>query len=44
MKIIDETDNLYGYNMASGVPETEWGKSVFASEKFLAALREEVHK
>jgi uridine phosphorylase len=41
VKIIDETDNLYGFNMASGVPEVEWGKSVFASPKIIDALRDE---
>lgn len=41
VKIIDETDNLYGYNMASGVAQEEWGKSVFASEKILSALEQE---
>lgn len=41
VKIIDETDNLYGYALASAVPEDEWGKSVFASDRLLKALREE---
>lgn len=41
VKIIDETDNLYGYNIASGVEQEEWGKSVFASESILNALEQE---
>ncbi len=41
VKIINETDNLYGYNKASAVPENEWGKSIFASETLLGVLREE---
>jgi len=41
VKIIDETDNLYGFNLASGVESSEWGKSVFASSKLLAALKAE---
>lgn len=41
VKIISETDNLYGYNIASGVPEEEWGASVFASSLLLDALAEE---
>ena len=41
IKIIDETDNLYGFNIQSGVDSTEWGKSVFASKVILDALRAE---
>jgi uridine phosphorylase len=41
IKVIDETDNLYGYNIASGVPEEEWGKSIFASVEILEALKTE---
>jgi uridine phosphorylase len=41
IKVVDETDNLYGFNLASGVPEAEWGKSVFASREILNALEEE---
>ena len=43
IKIVDETDNLYGFNMASGVPEEEWGKSIFASDVILQALKAEAH-
>lgn len=41
IKIIDETDNLYGFARASAVPEAEWGKSIFASPELLKALRDE---
>lgn len=41
IKIIDETDNLYGFNLASGVSKCEWGKSLFASEKILEVLKKE---
>lgn len=41
IKIIDETDNLYGFNIQSGVDKSEWGKSIFASEIILKSLREE---
>lgn len=41
IKVIDETDNLYGFNKASGVPSEEWGKSLFASSCLIAALEEE---
>lgn len=38
---MDETDNLYGFNQASGVPSEEWGKSLHASPHLIAALEEE---
>lgn len=38
LKIIDEADNLYGFNLSSGIDESEWGKSVFASPKIIEAL------
>lgn len=41
IKVIDETDNLYGYDIASGVPEEEWGKSIFASTEIIQALKDE---
>lgn len=41
IKIIDETDNLYGFNLASGVHRNECGQSVFASKKIIYALIEE---
>ncbi len=41
IKIIDETDNLYGFDLASGLDPTEFGKSVFASPKIIEALKEE---
>lgn len=44
IKVIDETDNLYGFNLASGIPPSECGKSVFASESILDALRAEAQK
>ena len=31
VKIIDEADNLYGFNIQSGVPKEEWGKPLPAS-------------
>lgn len=31
IKIIDETDNLFGFNQASGVPDEEWGMPLSAS-------------
>lgn len=43
IKIIDETDNLFGFNKASGVDPKEWGKSVFASP-FLLELFTQVAK
>ncbi len=41
IKIVDETDNLYGFNVASGVDKEEWGKSVFASKEIIDALKAE---
>jgi purine-nucleoside phosphorylase len=41
IKIVDETDNLYGFNRASAVPESEWGKSIFASKMLIDALNAE---
>ncbi|MBN4067198.1 hypothetical protein JYU14_03845 [Simkania negevensis] len=41
IKAIDETDNLYGFNFASGVPFEDWGKSIFASDAIIHALEEE---
>ena len=41
VKIVDEADNLYGFNQQSGVAPEEWGKSVFASEKIVQALMDE---
>ncbi len=38
VKIIDEADNLYGFNLQSGVDPDEWGKSVFASPTIIEAL------
>lgn len=38
VKIIDESDNLYGFNLQSGVDPNEWGKSVFASPTIIEAL------
>ena len=44
VKIIDETDNLYGYCQASGVDPSEWGKSVMASPVLLDAFLKEAEK
>lgn len=44
VKIIDETDNLYGYCQASGVDPSEWGKSVMASPVLLQAFLAEANK
>eukprot|EP00980_Cylindrotheca_fusiformis_P022200 scaffold9079_cov120-Cylindrotheca_fusiformis.AAC.15 len=44
VKIIDETDNLYGYCQASGVDPSEWGKSVFASPRLLESFQNEASK
>lgn len=41
IKIVDETDNLFGFNLASGVNKNEWGKSVFASKEIIDALKTE---
>ncbi|MEI8126087.1 MAG: hypothetical protein WCG42_10060 [Parachlamydiaceae bacterium] len=38
VKIIDESDNLYGFNLQSGVDPNEWGKSVWASPKIIESL------
>lgn len=38
MKIVDEADNLYGFNLQSGVPPEEWGESVSASTEIVNAL------
>ncbi len=38
VKIVDEADNLYGYNMQSGVDPKEWGESVAASQEIVKAL------
>lgn len=41
VKLIDEADNLYGFCQASGLPESEWGKSVQASSVLLDAFERE---
>ncbi len=38
VKIVDEADNLYGFNLQSGVDPKEWGKSVPASQEIIKAL------
>lgn len=38
VKIIDEADNLFGFNEGSGVAPQYWGKSVFASPLLLEAF------
>jgi len=40
VKIVDESDNLYGFNLQSGVDPNEWGKSIFASPVIIEALVE----
>ncbi|CAJ1959864.1 unnamed protein product [Cylindrotheca closterium] len=44
VKLIDETDNLYGYCQASGVDPSEWGESVMASPVLLKAFLAEGNK
>lgn len=41
LKIIDEADNLYGFNLSAGIDENECGKSIFASPRILEALNAE---
>lgn len=38
VKIVDEADNLYGFNLQSGVPPEEWGESIDASDVIVKAL------
>lgn len=38
VKIVDEADNLYGFNLQSGVPEEELGQSIDASTEIVNAL------
>lgn len=38
VKIIDEADNLYGFNLQSGVDPQEWGQVVLASKNMIQAL------
>lgn len=38
VKIVDEADNLYGYNQQSGVDPGEWGQAVAASPLLINAL------
>lgn len=38
VKIVDEADNLYGFNIQSGVDPDEWGKSIQASPTIIKAL------
>lgn len=38
VKIVDEADNLYGFNLQSGVDSEEWGKSIVASPEIINAL------
>ena len=41
VKVVDEADNLYGFSLASGVPYSECGHSLFASPLLIQALEEE---
>ncbi len=41
VKIVDEADNLYGFELQSGIDATDCGKSLFASQKIVQALTEE---
>lgn len=38
VKIIDEADNLYGFNIQSGVDKSEWGKPIAASPQLIDCL------
>ncbi|MCE5293937.1 MAG: hypothetical protein LLF94_04930 [Chlamydiales bacterium] len=38
VKIVDEADNLYGFNLQSGVDPAEWGQVVPASTNMIQAL------
>lgn len=38
VKIIDEADNLYGFNIQSGVDPQEWGKPIQASPRVIQSL------
>ncbi|HQS84359.1 MAG: hypothetical protein B7Y25_05390 [Alphaproteobacteria bacterium 16-39-46] len=44
IKIIDETDNLYGFERASGLDPSECGKTILASSEIISALSEEALK
>ncbi|MBS0185592.1 MAG: hypothetical protein JSS34_04535 [Proteobacteria bacterium] len=41
IKIIDETDNLFGFELASGLDPNSCGKSLWASSEIIAALSAE---
>jgi uridine phosphorylase len=38
VKIVDEADNLFGFNIQSGVDPKEWGQSIEASPQIVKAL------
>ena len=38
MKIVDEADNLYGFNLQSGVDPIEFGMPVHASPQIIESL------
>ncbi|MBS3904474.1 MAG: hypothetical protein KGZ39_04030 [Simkania sp.] len=38
VKIVDEADNLFGFNIQSGVDPEEWGQSIEASPQIVQAL------
>lgn len=38
VKIVDEADNLFGFNIQSGVDPKEWGQSLEASPQIIQAL------
>lgn len=38
VKIVDEADNLFGFNIQSGVDPQEWGQSIEASPEIIRAL------
>lgn len=40
VKIVDEADNLYGFDIQSGVASEEWGRSLYASPEIVKALVE----
>jgi uridine phosphorylase len=44
VKIIDEADNLIGYDYASGLSLKDSGKSIFASQELVSVLENEAQK
>lgn len=44
IKIVDEADNLYGFELASGIPYEQAGKSIRASSVLIEALDQQAKK